>query len=387
MARASAYGVLLVTGGKTHQELYAESFRAEGRAKLVAVTDEPTVSPERRRQNERFAQQFGLPYVENLDEALDRQDYQIICICTEPERRARVIRRCLQSGRALYLDKSLCPRLQDADTLAAEAQRAHVLTHMYSNITQPWAQRARWVVESGRLGRLIAIHADTFFAKGHPNRPELRRRKETDSPHPESYQMKDAKRELDNIGVYPLTLICWLAQQKVKSVFATTGNYFFQEYLRRDVEDFASVAGRLEDGTLFSISCGRIGWTSHPASAHNRVILVGTRGVAIVDANAPRLYLAMPEAAAWTPPGTDPEDPMAFWPSTQQALAVRPKEAWLPLESDPLADARYFLDCVEANRPSEMSIVEAAHATEVILAAYRSAARGEPVSLPLARGG
>ena len=44
-----------------------------------------------------------------------------------------------------------------------------------------------------------------------------------------------------------------------------------------------------------------------------------------------------------------------------------------------------ILDCLEANRDSEMNVEEAALATEVLLAAYRSAARKEVVTLPLAR--
>jgi predicted dehydrogenase len=48
-------------------------------------------------------------------------------------------------------------------------------------------------------------------------------------------------------------------------------------------------------------------------------------------------------------------------------------------------DVRDFIECVETGRQPEMNVREAAAHVEVILAGYVSAARGEPVSLPLPR--
>jgi hypothetical protein len=49
------------------------------------------------------------------------------------------------------------------------------------------------------------------------------------------------------------------------------------------------------------------------------------------------------------------------------------------------SDASYFLDCLDAGRDSEVNVAEAALATEVLIAGYRSAATGEVVTLPLPR--
>jgi hypothetical protein len=57
---------------------------------------------------------------------------------------------------------------------------------------------------------------------------------------------------------------------------------------------------------------------------------------------------------------------------------------WVPLTAT-ASDAAYFLDRLDAGRDSEMAAAEAAAATEVLLAAYRSASAGEVVTLPLAR--
>jgi hypothetical protein len=76
---------------------------------------------------------------------------------------------------------------------------------------------------------------------------------------------------------------------------------------------------------------------------------------------------------------------MAFWSSTQDEVHTRPKRTWVPTAPAGPSDAAYFLDRLDARRDSEMNVSEAARATEVLLAGYRSAANGEVVTLPLPR--
>jgi hypothetical protein len=76
---------------------------------------------------------------------------------------------------------------------------------------------------------------------------------------------------------------------------------------------------------------------------------------------------------------------MGFWASTQKESGVRPKQRWVSIDPPTGSDTGYFLDCLEAGRESELSVVEAAHTAEVLLATYRSAKDGEVVHLPLKR--
>jgi predicted dehydrogenase len=87
----------------------------------------------------------------------------------------------------------------------------------------------------------------------------------------------------------------------------------------------------------------------------------------------------------WVMPNVNPADPMGFWSSTQDEVHVRPKRTWVPVTPAGTSDASYFVDCLEANRDSEINAAEAARAMEALMAAYRSAATGEVVRLPLPR--
>jgi len=383
-ARAKKYGVLLVTGAQTHQENYARAFAADPRCRLVALADEREISDRRRALNERLARELDVPHIASLDEALKREDVDLVSVCAEPERRGRIIVACAKAGKHLYLDKSLVPRLAEADAIVAAVRQAGVRSQMFSFITQPWARRAKQILDSGQLGELVAVHSDIHFAKGRAGTAKLGTpRREQFPPDAETFQKIEAKREMDNVAVYAVSLVRWLSRREYRTVYCQTANYFFQEHQRHDVEDFAVLALTMEGGLPVTVSAGRIGWTSHAGSGTNRVVLVGEKRTLVVDANSPRgeLYNDQPP---WTPPSVNPADPMGFWTSTQQEVHTLPKPTWQTLEAAP-SDASYFLDCLDADRESEMSAADAAATTEVLLAAYKSAAGGEVVTLPLPR--
>jgi predicted dehydrogenase len=373
------YGVLLVTGAHTHQEDYARDFISDPRCRIVAVSDEKDVSPRRRQLNEQLAVTLGVPYLPDLDEALQRADVHIVSICAEPERRGRIAVKCAEAGKHLYLDKPLAPRLEQARAVADAVRRAGVRSQMFSFVTAPWAADPKRLIDSGSLGKIQAIHADTFFAKGHAGtvtQPKVRR----EEFPPERHQLMDAKRELDNIGVYPITLIRRLTGRDFASLHARTANFFFAEHERRNVEDFGVIVGTLEGGIPVTIAAGRIGWCSHPAGGVNRLILIGSRRTIVVDANRPRfdVYAAEPP---WTPPPAHPEDPMAFWTSTQVESGYLPKQNWIAFGGAG-SDVKAFLDAIDTGKASDVSADDAAKATEVLWAAYKSAATGSLISLP-----
>ncbi|MBW3595914.1 MAG: Gfo/Idh/MocA family oxidoreductase [Planctomycetes bacterium] len=382
--RKPPWGVLLVAGDHTHQPNYAEALAADPRCKLVGLTDEMNVSPRRRDLNERLARRLNIPLLPDLDAALRRDDVQLVSICAEPMRRGRIIVRAAEAGKHLYLDKPLAGTLHDANEIVAAVERAGVISHMFSLTPLAPAQRMRRVVRAGELGDLSGLHFDLCFAKGHAGTAELDRPRR-ESAEPEEYELPDAKRELTNVGVYPLVAMLWLTGDRARRVAATTGNYFFAEHQERDMEDFGQMLLELQSGAVATISAGRAGWRSHPSSGLNRTSLIGSNDAAVFDAHRPRVAV-WADVPCWAPPERDPEDPMGMWagPKAPEYTAA-PKQAWItPPAAGPAADAKHFLDCLEAGQASEVPAALGAAATEILLAGYRSASRnGEWVSLPL----
>lgn len=382
----SPLGVLLVAGKLTHQENYCQQFREDPRCQLIAVTDEPDVTPQRRRWNQELATELGIPYLPDLEEALTRDDVHIASVCAEPERRGRILLKCARAGKHLYIDKPMTPYVATADAIVNVVQDTGVRSQMFSWVHQPWVQRARHVIESGEIGRLVALHVDCLFAKGPAGTAQPGRPRPAAVP-PQRFTFVDSKAELYAMGVYALGVVPWLTQRAVKTVYGHVANYFFEAHQRNGVEDFGVLMLTLEDGVTATITGGRVGWSSHGGEGVNQMYLIGSEGSVLIDAYRPRLDVYDGEPP-WIPPAVNPQDPMGFWRSTQQAMKTQPKRRFTPLSRviPAQSDVSHFIDCLLEERESAMNARQAALLTEVLVAGYQSAATGMVVSVPLPRG-
>ncbi|MEZ4664212.1 MAG: Gfo/Idh/MocA family oxidoreductase [Caldilineaceae bacterium] len=251
----SPFGILLVSGKLTHQENYAPMFRADPRCTLMGLSDEADVPPQRAQLNQEYAAELDIPYWPNLAEALARDDVHIVSVCAEPERRARIVAQCAAAGKHVYIDKPLSPSLADADAAVAAVAKAGVRSQMFTFNHQPWAQRARQVLDSGAIGDLVAIHADNLFAKGPGGTAQLGAPRQAIYP-PIIANFVDAKAELYAMGVYALGLVCWLAGRPVERVYGSVANYFFDAHQQHNVEDFGLLALTLAGGVTATITGG-----------------------------------------------------------------------------------------------------------------------------------
>jgi predicted dehydrogenase len=384
-AQKPPYGVLLVAGDHTHQPGYTAALAADKRCTLIGMTDEADITPRRKKLNERLARRLAIPVLADLNKALARDDVHIVSVCAEPKRRGRIIVQAARAGKHLYLDKPLAGSLRDADQIVSAVRDAGVVAQMLSQVRSQTATCIRDLIGSGRLGELEAAHFDLTFAKGPAGTARLGKPRQ-ETAIPKQYELFDCKRELSNVGVYPLVTLLWSTGRRVRRVRATTGNYFFQEHQKNDMEDFGQMLLELDGGLTATVSVGRTGWKSHRSGGLNRTCLIGTKETAVIDSHRPRVAV-WADVEPWIAPQPDPEDPMGMWggPKTEP-FVPSPKQAWItPSVSVPLTDVGYFLDCIEQGRQSDVSASVAAAATEVLLAGYQSAATGQVVALPLPR--
>lgn len=379
------FGVLLVSGLRTHQENYAVNFEKDPRCQVVALTDEADVPAERAQLNEAYATQLGIPYVPELDLALSLNEVDLVSVCAEPERRGRIVVRCARAGKHVYIDKPMTPYLSAADQIVREVSRQGVRSQMFSMVHLAWAQRAKQMIDSGELGDLVAIHADNLFAKGPAGTATLGQPRQSPYP-PVIANYVDAKAELYAMSVYALGLVVWLAQRPVESVYGRTANYFFAAHQRHDVEDFGYLVLSLAGGLTATVTGGRIGWTGHGGEGTNQIYLIGSKRSMLIDAYAPRIEV-FDAAPPWLAPPVNPDDPMGFWRSTQEAVNIQPKRVYRPLSHSIVvkSDESHFIDCILQEREAIVNAGVAANLTEILLAGYQSAATGGVIQMPLPR--
>ena len=377
----SKYGILLIGGYRTHQETYARMFAADPRCQLIACSDELDAPADRVALNKQLADELNLPYIADLDQALDLTDVNIVSLCVEMERRGIVGKKCAQAGKHLYLDKPLALTVEDAELIVQAVQSSGVTSQMFSNIYCPWAQSAKKVIENEEIGQLRAMHCDAVFAKGHPGTAPVGRKRPEQSSR-DTYTFIQAKPEMFDIGVYAVSIINWLSNKAVKTVSGVTANYFFKEHNECDIEDFGVLMMSMEDDITATITGGRMGWMSHPKGGIQRLYLVGTQKTMVFDPYQSRLQISADEPP-FQPPPPHPQDPMGMWKHTQEEFELLPKNSWIPTGSESWQDREFstFIDAVESGGNGEMHAALAAQSIAVINAGYQSAASGKTISI------
>ena len=381
MQNSEKYGVLLLGGHRTHQENYAHLFANDQRCKLIAFADEHNAPSERVKLARSLAAELNLPFIDNLQDALARDDIHIVSLCCEVERRGRLGAMCADAGKHVYLDKPMALNPEHANQIVVAVAKSGVRTQMFSNIHSSWARTVKQALRSGRIGELRAIHCDVLFAKGHPGSAPIGK-KWIQHPNLERYSFVEAKPEMFDIGVYAVSMVNWLTQKRVMNVFCGTANYFFKEHYDCDLEDFGAMVLTCEDGITATIAAGRYGWQSHPQGGIRKVHLVGTEATVTFDASSNRLEVFAAEPA-FEPPTPHPLDPMGMWSSTTSETGMRPKQHWIDIamhddgHDDGQREFSAFVDCIENGVESEMNAEIAAHAVEIICWGYESAASGK----------
>ena len=303
----SKYGVLLIGAKRTHQEGHAAVFKTHPLCRLVAVSDERDIPDSVAALNRQLAEELGLPYIADLDEALARDDVHIVSSTPAVERRGRVAVRCIEAGKHVYLDKPLAGTLAETDAIASASAATDMRTQMFSLINAGWVRAAKDAIQQGLVGELKAVHVENLFAKGRPGTvPPGTVRQEKERAGRFTYV--EAKREMFDVGVYCVGIVHWLTERKTESVSCVTGNYFYREHATVDVEDFGAMALTMQDGVTATVLGGRIGWTSHPNAGPQRIVLIGTEGTMTFDPYRPRIEVYNDSPDFVLPP-LDPVEP------------------------------------------------------------------------------
>ena len=117
--------------------------------------------------------------------------------------------------------------------------------------------------------------------------------------------------ELRNHGMYPLDAILYLVPEKVRSVYAITGSYFFDNAKEAGVEDMAFITMEMDRGIIATTSLGRTPIAHTNGYGGDQTIRVmGTHGMLFLDANRP----------SWTAHGRSGASNVTYGPAQPDAM-------------------------------------------------------------------
>ena len=317
------------------QGTYAQALYDNPRVDVVAVTDDDPPAAEER-VNRAWADEHGASFIPDLEEVLARDDVQAVSLCSAIERRVALVEKAAAAGKHILADKPLTETLADGDAIIDAVDRAGVKMMVGHNFTfNPAILSARESLKRGDIGLPWAIHSEWVIAAG---------------------RQAASIGELRNHGMYPLDAILYLVPEKVRSVYAITGSYFFDNAKEAGVEDMAFITMEMDRGIIATTSLGRTSIAHTNGYGGDQTIRVmGTHGMLFLDANRP----------SWTAHGRSGASNVKYGPAQPDAMV------------------EHFVSCILEDRQPMCSPRDARNALEITLAALQSSRENRVVNLPL----
>jgi predicted dehydrogenase len=277
---------------------------------LTVVADDHNCPNWVHQRNQKFADEFDIPYVRDVERAISEHDVDVAIVSSEAERHCDLAVRAANAGLHVVMDKPMSDRLSECDRLVDAVDSNEIKLLMWNRNFLPAVAHARQIIAAGEIGEPRAIHLDFYFSKdagppkgsrkpGDPPINWLERQLEAHADGSDGGVGKTPLGELGIEGIYPLGYIRFLLGVDVQRVYARTAAFFHQANLDNDVEDLATVTLEMERDLVGTLCIGRIGAASHPDLGEIKLHVIGTSGGLVVSEARPEIkvyYRGQPES-------------------------------------------------------------------------------------------
>jgi predicted dehydrogenase len=302
----------------------------------------------------------------NNFEAIERPEVSAVFVSTPEGEHAAPIRRALELGKSVLVEKPIALTLNDADDiLAMLKQTGGELRVGYSRRYKECFLRAKEQISLGRLGPIIGGSARVYNSRAQAFNILKR------DPH--------ATPVLDVLTYY-VDLMCWFLEGNppVEIVARGKSGLIFKP-AGYDADDMTWAIVTFADGAVINLGVGYCLPAQYPAQGQSdRVELLGVDGSLIIDDDHMDQLLFSDHGV---PHGYIPDHTvkMAFLgANTPGEWAVG--DFWGPLANE----TRAWLDHLVTGNPTVHTTPEQARVNlETTIAIVRAAATGKPVRLPL----
>jgi predicted dehydrogenase len=328
--------------------------------KFIAISD---ADPARART---LAEATGAQFISGSnDDVIARPEVNAVFVSTPEGEHAPAVRKALELGKAVLVEKPIALSLADADDILATLKQTNGKLRVgYSRRFKECFLRTKEQMTHGRLGKVVGGHARVYNSRAQAF-AILKR-----DPH--------ATPVLDVLTYY-VDLMCWFMEgnRPVEVIARGQGGIFHDAgYSAHDVT-WAIVT--FEDGAVVNLGVSYALPSKYPTLGQSdRVEILGTEGTLMVDDDH-KDHIIFSERGiphAYVP---DHQVNMAFLGSnTTGDWAVG--DFWGPLGNE----TRAWLDHLVTGAPTVHTTPEQARVNlETTIAIERAVATGKPVRLPL----
>ncbi|WP_422934246.1 Gfo/Idh/MocA family protein [Sinomonas sp. P47F7] len=332
--------------GKAHAHALKE---LAPRAELAAVVDNV---PGRAAA---LADEHGVLALTSLEEALARQDIDVVTLGTPSGLHADQAVAALDSDKHVIVEKPLDVTMEAAQRVLQAEKRSGRTAMVVSQMRYlPASGVVREAAESGAFGKLTSGSATMAW---------WRSQEYYDSGDWRGTWELDGGGALMNQGIHVIDLFRWFFGDPVE-VYAWAQCAAHQ---RIEVEDTAVAVVRFANGALGTIH----GTTAAYPGVNRRIQVHGDRGSAIIDEGVLTYYHAASGDAPDLPYGAEGD-------GNQAASLIHEADRFLTSHARQFND---FIDAIDHGRPPLVTVTEAAKTLALIRAIYESAQLGQPVKV------
>jgi len=317
--------------------------RMKDRFTVVAVSDLDAAKAEA------MAERTGADVV-TFEEALARDDVEIIDLCTPPLLHLDQARAALEAGKHVVCEKPVVASLADVEALAAaEASSPGTVMPIFQYRFGNGLQKVKALVDAGVAGQAFTSTVEVAW----------RRRADY-------YEVPWRGRWATELGgvllsqaIHALDMLTYVVGPPAR-VFCRTST----RVNPIEVEDCASVSLAMADGSLATVSA-TLG-SSEEMTRH-------------------RFHFARLSAESGTAPYESSADPWSITPDDPEAAAAIDEllAGWVPRPEGWWGQLERYADALDAGMPPPVTLADARASLELVTALYASARSGADVELPI----
>jgi predicted dehydrogenase len=322
---------------------HAQSLRELEGARLVAVADV------KESRADRFALEYGAEAYTDYRRMLDREDLNVVSICTPSGLHAGMAIDIMQAGKHVIVEKPMALDLADAARMIATADATgRKLCVVLQNRYNPPMQELKQAVDAARLGRLLLGNATVRW---------YRTQEYYEDEWHGTWAMDGGA--LMNQSIHHIDALQWVMGEP-ESVFTYSGTLAH----RMEAEDVGVAVIRFRGGALGVVEGSTV---TYPENLEGSVAVFGEYGSLKVGGTA------LNRKAIWKL-----RDALEHERETLTRDEMDPSSVYGQSHKAVIAD---MISAVREDRPPQTHGREGRKSLALVLAMYESARTGAPVTL------
>lgn len=326
----------LMSAAHLHARGYADALRALG-VECIGIADDD------RERGRAFAQQHELTDFESYEALLDASPDGVI-ICSENTHHAALMKLAASASVHVMTEKPFTTTMEDGISAVETCRAAGVkLMTAFPMRFNPPMREVKGLIANGSLGQVYAMNGTN-----QGQLPKRHRAWFVDK------MLAGGGAMMDHI-VHLADVMRWYLNSEAVEVYAQSNRILYAH--DADVETGGLVMITFANGVFATIDCSWSKPLAYPAWGGVTLDVIAEKGV--VNANAfKQIFTVFNETR------------------------VLPRYAYWGSDSDE-GMVREFIDAIREDREPSVTGEDGLRATEIVVAAYRSAETGQPVRLPL----